>query len=312
MILVTGASGFIGKVLVRHLVENDYPVRILLRPSRRSPDLPRGISLEVAVSSLSDERGLRAALVGVDTIYHLASVEWYGTRFSLLENDILGTQAICQAAVEARVERLFFVSHLGADRASAYPALKAKAISEEYIRRSGMNYTILRSGIVFGNHDHFTSGLAQLLSAFPFIFLAPGDGKNLLQPLWVEDLATCLVWALDNQDVSNQTISIGGPEFITLNQIVQNIQDVTGLRRSIIHLHPTYLHMLTLFLETIFPGLPVSAYWLDYMAANRTCNLDTIPRLFNLLPSRFSHRLDHLRSYKRIGMFQKLFRRPGR
>ena len=82
MILVTGGTGFVGKVLIRHLVESDYPVRTLIRASKESPDLPRGIPVDAAVSSLSDERGLRAAMVGVDTVYHLASEEWSGARAS--------------------------------------------------------------------------------------------------------------------------------------------------------------------------------------------------------------------------------------
>ena len=145
MILVTGGTGFIGKALVRHLSEAGYPIRLLIRPSKRSPDLPKGVPVEVAVSSLTDARGLRSAMVGVDTVYHLAGVEWHGARASLMDIDIQGTQTVSLAAREAGVQRLFFLSHLGADRASAYPVLKAKAIAEEYIRRSGISYTIVRS-----------------------------------------------------------------------------------------------------------------------------------------------------------------------
>ena len=72
MILVTGGSGFIGQALIRHLVDSGQRVRMLIRPSRQSPRLPVGIPVEVAVAGLNDERGLRAAMVGVRTIYHLA------------------------------------------------------------------------------------------------------------------------------------------------------------------------------------------------------------------------------------------------
>lgn len=311
MILVIGGTGFIGRALVRHLVENGYPVRLLIHPSPQSPNLPTGIPVEVAVSSLSDERGLRSAMVDVTTVYHLATAEWQGVRASLLENDIQGTQFIAQAAANSNVKQLFYLSHLGADRASAYPIFKAKAIAEEAIRRSGVNYTIIRSGIVFGPEDHFTTGLARMLSFAPFFFLVPGDGHTLLQPLWVEDLATALTWALEDPNLGDQTISIGGPEFLSFNEIVTTIMEAIGKRRQLLYLHPPYLRALTVFLEHIFPGLPATVYWLDYLAANRTCSLDTIPRTFNLMPSRFSHRLDYLHGQAwPIALRRSLARRP--
>ncbi len=88
MILITGGTGFIGKALIRHLSENEYPVRTLIRPSPHTPELPTGVAVDVAVSSMMDERGLRAAMVGVDTIYHLASSERRGARSSLMETEI--------------------------------------------------------------------------------------------------------------------------------------------------------------------------------------------------------------------------------
>ena len=310
MILVTGGTGFIGKALVRHLSEAGYPIRLLIRPSKRSPDLLKGVPVEVAVSSLTDARGLRSAMVGVDTVYHLAGVEWHGARASLMDIDIQGTQVVCQAAKEAGVQRLFFLSHLGADRASAYPVIKAKAIAEEYIRRSGVSYTIVRSSVVYGLNDHFTTGLAQLLTAIPIFFLVPEDGNTLLQPVWVEDLVTCLVWALDNEGTQNQTYSLGGPEYLPFNHIVRSVLDEIGLRRTLVHIFPPYLRATTVFFESLFPGLPISVYWLDYLAVNRTCGLDTISRVFNLLPSRFDHRLDHLRETNwRSSLRRTLFRR---
>ena len=294
MILVTGGTGFVGKALIRQLAENDYPVRTLIRPSQDSPDLPAGIPVEVAVSSLTDERGLRGAMVGVDTVYHLASAEWRGARADLMQTDIQGSRSVVQAAIEAGVKRLFFVSHLGADRASAYPVLKAKAISEEHIRRSGIDYTILRTASLYGPDDGLTSGLARLLSAFPYFFFMPGDGQALLQPLWVEDLVTCLTWSLEEPDTINKMVEIGGPEYLTITQIIELIMEKIDIRRTAVNVNPPYMRVMTVILESLFPGLPVSVHWLDYLAANRTCALDTVPRIFGLLPSRMSHRLNYL------------------
>lgn len=309
MILVTGGTGFIGRRLIQHLTDMGHAVRTLIRPSPRTPNLPLGVAVEAAVSGLTDVRGLRAAMVGVDTVYHLASGEWRGPRASLLEIDIRGTQAVVEAAADAGVRRIFFTSHLGADRASAYPVLKAKAIAEEHVRRSGLDYTIVRSAIVYGPGDGFTTGLARILSAIPAFFLMPGDGSVLLQPLWIEDLATCLAWALEDPDTRNHTYELGGPEYLSFQQILELVMNASGLHRRVIGLRPPYLRSLTVILESMFPGLPVSVYWLDYLAANRTCSLDTAPRTFHLIPARMSQRLEYLSGQKwRQSLRQSLFR----
>jgi NADH dehydrogenase len=237
-------------------------------------------------------------MVDVDVVYHLAGAEWIGPRASLMETDILGTQAVCKAAAAQKVKRIFFVSHLGAERASAFPAFKSKGIAEEHIRRSGLDFTILRAAIVYGKGDHFTSGLAYILKNTSFIFAVPEDGRTQLQPLWVEDLATCLAWSLDNPNTRNQTYSIGGPEYLSFNEVLTAVMDATGVHRSRVHVPPPLLRGLTVTLDFIFPGLPISTFWLDYLAVNRTCGLDTTMRSFNLIPGRFGHHLDHLRGEK--------------
>lgn len=310
LILVTGGTGFIGRVLIRHLIEAGYQVRTLIRPSAQSPRLPRGINVEVSLSSLNDLKGLRAAMVGIKKVYHLAGVERLGGVADLLEVDVQGTRNLVSVAADAKVDRFYYLSHLGSDRASAYPLLKAKAISEEYIRRGGLNYTILRTSLIYGANDSFTSGLAQLLSVSPFFFFVPGGGKNLIQPLWVEDLATCLTWSLDDDQVVNQLYEIGGPELITLNDVIQIMMQKLHLKRRIIHVSPPLMRIFTIILEYLLPSSPVSVYWLDYFSTNHTCSLDAIPRVFDLLPSRFSKRLDHLQEKNwRMEFWQRSIRK---
>ena len=294
MILVTGATGFIGRVLVRQLTETGQQVRVLLRPSPRSPRLPKGVPVEVAVVSLGDERGLRAALRGVDQIYHLASAGSQGRRGNLFSTDIEGTRNLAQVAAGTKIERFIYLSHLGADRASAFPIHKAKGIAEEHIRKSGVPHTIIRSSVVFGPEDHFTTNLARFIRGTPGFLPIPGDGRTLIQPLWVEDLVTCLIWALQNQETVNQTYDIGGGEYFTVRQVLETLMTVIHTQRLIVSLPYPYMRALFVTLDTFTPSFNFPTYWLDYVAVNRTCPVDNLPRSFGLMPARFAYRLNYL------------------
>ena len=294
MILVTGGTGFIGNVLIRHLSDLGYSVKLLIRPSQKNPALPKGVPLEVAVTSLSDEKGLRAAMKGVDTVYHLASAEMLGRKAQLSEVDIQGTQAVINAAAQVNIQRFFYISHLGADRASAFPLLKAKAIAEHHIRTSGIPYTIFRSSMAFGEGDHFTNNLAFLLKVSPYLVMLPDYGSTVLQPIWVEDLARVMTWSLDIPETVNQTLDVGGPEYLSFHDICRMIADAIHIKRQFINVSPVLLNILTEVIEILFPKFPTSVFWIDYLATDRTTTLDLLPRTFNLLPARMGKRLGYL------------------
>ena len=310
MILITGGTGFIGNVLVRHLDNLGYPIKLLIRPSKKSPNLPKNLPLNVAVSSLKDEKGLRAAMKDVDYIYHLASAESLGRKADLSDVDIKGTQTLINAASGANIKRIFYLSHLSADRASAYPLFKAKGIAEYTIKTSGIPYSIFRSGVVYGKNDHFSTGLAFLLKTSPYFVMLPEEGKTVLQPLWVEDLVRVITWSLDMPETINKVYKLGGPEHLSFREICEIIIGVLGIQRKFVNVSPVFLNVLTELIEIIMPRFPTSVFWLDYLAIDRTAELDALPRQFDLLPARMSQHLDYLKNYNfRKNFWRKIFHR---
>jgi NADH dehydrogenase len=293
--LLTGGTGFVGRRVLDHLLQAGYRVRLLLRPSRRSPALPPGRPMEVALASLNDGAGLRAAMAEAETVVHLASAERTGSAAALGGADVQGTRTLARAAADEGVRRVVFLSHLGAARTSAYPVMQAKATAEAALLRGEVPVTILRSAVVFGAGDRFTCPLARLMAYSPFAFPVPGDGSTLLQPLWVEDLAACIVWALDEPGTIGQTYEIGGPEFLTLREILTLVMEASRHRRALVSVRPPYLRAAASVLQRLSRDPAFTTFLIDYLAVSRTAELATIPRVFGLQPSRLEERLDYLR-----------------
>lgn len=294
MILVTGATGFVGRAVLRRLTEFGFVVRTMLQPSSRSPALPSGVPVDITLASVTDRRGVRASLVGIDTVIHLAGIEGQGGSDHSLELEEAGTQNIAEAAAEAGIQRIFFLSHFGVDRGSAYLSMQVKALAEEHIRNSGVPYTILRTGLLFGRQDNFTTSLAMLVGISPLFFPMPGDGSTLLQPLWVDDLATAITWALDEPSTVNKTIEIGGPEYISFKQILRMIMTASSAPRILLPARPPYLRAGAWLMEKLLPHSPINPLWLDYLAVDRTTDLNTLPHMFGLQPSRMEDKIDYL------------------
>lgn len=294
MNLVTGGTGFIGRSLVHHLLQDGQPVRILVHPSSTTPNLPKGIRLDVAVCSLSDERGLQAAMQGVDQIFHLASAGRLANPAELSAVDVEGTRAIVDTAQKKGIERVIFLSQINADKNSLFAMFKAKALAEEALVKSRLNYTILRATTIFGAQDHFTNSLSSMLRRNRAFFLMPGNGEVTLQPLWVQDLLTCLMLSVQDQRTFRRTIAVGGGEYFSYKEIIKIIMGKMGIWRLLIPFSPAYLRTLNLWLNRQEKGTPYPNAWLDYLAADRTCALDTLPKLFGLLPARFEKELKYL------------------
>jgi NADH dehydrogenase len=293
MILITGATGLVGRYLVAELVETGLPVRVLVPPrrGRRLPHthLPQGV--EITAGNLNNAEDLHRAMQGVHTVFHLASAQWWGTRRDLERIDVQGTQNIIAAARSARIGRLYYLSQLGAEPASAYTLLRVKGQVEAVVRNSGLPYTILRCGVIFGPEDRFVNGVAMLLRTNPVFFLQPGKGESLLHPLYVQDLVKALHNSLESIDLVDATIEIGGGEYVTYNEMIRTVMRVSDAKRMIIPIAPYTLRMMTRIMNQIVPRWPMTPQWFDILASNRTAQLGNLYNYCGVRPVRFEDTL---------------------
>lgn len=294
MILVTGAAGFIGRHLVRQLMAENLPVRVLL-PEYQTRRLPwpkdDPAAPEIVVGNVLDEEALFKAATGTHTIIHLASAQWWGRQRDLERVDLSGTRNLIAVARSARVGRLIYLSQPGAAPSSAYTLHRIKGQAEELVRNSGLAYTILRPGLVFGEEDAFINHIVMMLRTNPFFFLMPGHGEVVLHPLYIDDLVKAILRCLESIDVVDRTIDIGGMEYTTLEDMLRTIMRVTGIYRPLVPVPPYLLRWITLVYSRIFPRTLMTGQWLDILATHRTASLGNMYIHFGFQPRRFEDTL---------------------
>lgn len=300
MILVTGSTGFIGNNFVRKLDDNSFDYRLLLSPGSTDGGLPRGKNYDLVMSSMDDSGGLRAAFNQVDFVFHLAGVEQAGLKANLSQFEIRNLETLTEIAKQVGVKRFYYISHLGADKNSAYGLLKAKGLGEEVVKKSGLQYTIFRTSWLFGEGDHFTQSIARLLKSFLGFFFLPGEGQVLLQPLWIDDFVTALLWSMDMPETINQVIEIGGPEQLSYREIAQLVGQALGKNPKFFNISPVQYSFLTQMIENNMKNPPINVYWMDYLAENRTTALDGMSRIFEINPARMKTKLTHLKGKQRL------------
>lgn len=294
MILITGATGFVGRALLRRLIEEERAVACLLRPSSRERRLPQG-TMRIATGTLQDMPALRVAMQDVDTVIHLVGTARGQDGYTAEWLNQQGTVNVVEAALDAGAQHIIYLSHMHANPNSAYPLLRSKGAAEEAIRASGLVYTILRSSLIFGPQDSFTTVLAMLIKAMPLVFPVPGDGKTRFQPIYVNDVARCLAGCLDAYHLQDTTLPIGGPQHLAYDEILSTVMATLGVRRLRVHLRLPAMRTLVHLGERLFPNPPFNREQLDLFSINNTTDLGNVPRNFNFEPLRFTENLDYLR-----------------
>ena len=291
MILVTGGSGFIGRRVTSRLMEGGNSVRVLARGQRRA-DQPSGV--EVVRGDVVSAEGLSEAMSEVEKVIHLVAIirESGSQTFEAVIQQ--GTERLVEAAKVAGVKKFVYVSAIGAQDDPYYPYLRAKWAAERAVALSGLKFTILRPSIIFGEGDEFINALAGLVRYNPVVPVA-GDGKTKFQPLWVEDLVTCIVACLDEEAHGGQTLAVGGPEHLTYEEILDTVKEALGKSRIKVHVPLAVMRPLAQMMEWVLPKPPVTRDQLKMLALDNITETDSMMRGFGVQPRSLADSLDYIK-----------------
>ncbi len=232
MILLTGATGTVGRALLRRLTAGPDPVRCLVRdPRRLGADRVR---VQLALGDLGDPSSFRNAMRGVHTVVHLAASIRDQPRGSIEELNAVATLRLVRAAERAGARRFVFASAMGATLQSPTRFFRAKALARRAVERSGMDTVVFSPSIVYTPGDQWLTLLERLalLPAMPI----SGSGRCLFQPIWAEDVADCVVAALGRQLERRAEFDLAGPQSLSYDDIVRTTLRPTGRRRTLVHL----------------------------------------------------------------------------
>ena len=233
MNVVTGAFGYIGKYIARHLLDSGEAVRTITTHTDK-PN-PFGDIVEVFPYSFDDPDKLTATLRGASTLYNTYWIrfEYGGTTF---QRAVLDTITLFECAKKAGVEKIVHISVTNASLESRLPYYRGKALQEQALIDSGVSYAILRPTLVFGKEDILVNNIAWLIRKFP-VFPIFGDGGYKLQPVYVGDVAAIAVaCALDQESV---VLDVIGPEAFTFEEFVGLVSAKTKPGVKLVHMPPS-------------------------------------------------------------------------
>ncbi len=290
MILVTGAGGFSGSRIVARLTQEGERPRGLVRNPAQAAKLPEGV--EFVQGDTTNPETLTPALQGVDTIIHTAFItadRKQGPGVSYYQTNVIGTRALVEAAKDAGVRRIVVLSGLGTRAAKPGSYMQGRYEAEEAVRNSGLAWSILGPSVQFGQGAAFFKGLADLIKSTPVVVPVVGSGKLPFQPIWVEDVVTCIVkMARETERYDGQRIDVGGPDIYTYAQILDLLMQKLHKRRIKL---PGPIPLVAIgagVMEALLPKPPITVAALGLFTFPNTTDRDAVQKHFGFQPRALS------------------------
>jgi NADH dehydrogenase len=234
-IAITGAAGFVGSHLAARLESEGNELVLIARRSKMD-------DVRVVVSDLSHVTVLAESFKGCNVVAHCAGINREIGSQTYQRVHVEGTRNVVEAAKAAGVEKIVLMSFLRARPQCRSPYHESKWEAEEIVRNSGLDYTIIKAGVVYGRGDHMLDHLSHALQTFP-VFGLVGLQEKSIRPLAIEDLVHVMRAAIVDRRMKRQTIALLGPEEIYLSEAVRRVADVVARQPWMIRL-PIVCHQL--------------------------------------------------------------------
>jgi uncharacterized protein YbjT (DUF2867 family) len=262
MLLITGATGFVGSAVLELLLAEGADVRCLVRDPRRLG--AKRVRVQIALGDLTDPPSFRNALRGVRTVVHLAASIRDQPRGSIEELNGIATWRMVEAAERQGVERFVFFSALGASTHHRARCLRAKALAEQAVREADVRSIVFAPSIVYAPGDPWLT-LLERLALLP-VMPVSGRGRAAFQPIWADDVAACVIAALradgggPQDGTGHKRYELAGPETLSHAAIVRTLLRSLNRRRPLLRV-PTPIVSRALRMLERAGGSRVFATW---------------------------------------------------
>lgn len=296
MILVTGSTGFVGRNMVRKLLQENQKVRCLVRKTSNL-SIFDGLELEYSEGDITQPQTLPKAMEGIDTVINLVGIIREGKNVTFEKIHAEGTANVVDAAKKGGIKKFVQMSALGTGAQAVSRYHKTKWQGEEAVRASGLEYVIFRPSIICGADDKFVNMFSKMIRQTFLTRMMPviGSGKYKMQPIYVGDVAHCFVTAACRGEKQfATTYELGGPEQLTFNEILNTIMRVMGKRRIKVHLPLWVGKILAFFMEKLLSAPPLTREQLTMLQIDNICDITAMKSDFDFEPMRFE---DAIRTY---------------
>jgi uncharacterized protein YbjT (DUF2867 family) len=281
-VLVAGGGGFIGRAVVRRLVRDGVDVSAMTaHPSKSAPRI-QGLGARVVRGDVLAPDSLEPAMAGVSTVVQALTfptfpVEVQRRRFTFEEFDHLGTERLVTAAARAGVRRFVFVSGSGAAPDARAVWFRAKWAGEEAVRAAGIDAVIVRPSWIYGPEDRALNRFVTFHRYLPFVpVVGPGDQR--LQPVFVDDVADVVARA-SATDGPTGTFEVGGPEVLTMDQVLSVMMGVRGRTKPLLHV-PIWMAKTAGAFARMLPNPPLSPRAVDFLTGDALADLGPLIQAF--------------------------------